>query len=173
MIELEKTYLAKELPDLSNAKHKDMLDVYIPKDSVHPTLRLRKNGNEYEMTKKEPIDNDPSKQLEQTIPLTKSEFEELSQLAGKRVHKKRYLFEHKGRIAEIDVFLGGLEGLVLIDFEFEKEEEKDSFKMPDFCLVDITQEVFVAGGMICGKSYSDIKSDLARFNYKKIDSKLL
>jgi len=172
MLELERTFLAKELPDLSGCKFKDMLDIYIPKEANHPSLRIRKNGDKYEMTKKEPVEDDPSKQFEQTIPLRKEEFEELSQIEGKRVHKKRYLFEHEGRIAEIDIFLDDLEGLVVIDFEFEKEEEKDAFVMPDFCLVDVTPELFIAGGMVCGKSYSDIEEDLARFNYKKIDIKI-
>ena len=173
MIELEKTYLAKELPDLTNCKYKDMLDIYIPKDAVHPRLRIRKNGDTYEMTKKEPVEDDSSKQLEQTIPLRKVEFEELAQLEGKRTHKKRYLFDYKGRTAEIDVFQDDLAGLVVVDFEFEKEEEKNAFEKPDFCLVDITPEEFIAGGMVCGKKYSNLEADLARFNYKKIDTQLL
>jgi len=61
-----------------------------------------------------------------------------------------------------------LKGLILVDFEFDKMEEKDSFDMPDFCLVDITQEVFIAGGMLCGKSYEDIEEYLKRFGYIKL-----
>ena len=56
----------------------------------------------------------------------------------------------------------------MVDFEFETSEEKESFEMPDFCLADVTQEVFTAGGMICGKSYEDIENDLNRYNYKKL-----
>jgi len=127
------------------------------------------------LTKKElPKDGDSSKLIEQTINLSKEEFDALEkEISGRRIHKKRYLFDYNGRIAEIDVFQDALEGLVVIDFEFEKEEEKDAFKMPDFCLVDITPEEFIAGGMVCGKSYSDLEADLNRFNYKKIDTKLL
>ena len=40
--------------------------------------------------------------------------------------------------------------------------------MPDFCLADVTQEKFIAGGMICGKSYEDIEKELKRFNYVKL-----
>ncbi len=40
--------------------------------------------------------------------------------------------------------------------------------MPDFCLVEVTQEDFVAGGMLCGKSYEDIKADLDRYGYTKL-----
>ncbi len=121
------------------------------------------------MTKKEPVNyGDASHQKEQTIQLTESEFNELSQLNGKRIHKLRYLYDYNGKTAEFDVFQGDLKGLVVVDFEFDSIEEKDSFEMPDFCLVDITQEDFIAGGMICGKSYEDIESELDRFDYKRL-----
>jgi adenylate cyclase len=172
MIELEKTYLASSLPDLSSAEKKEMIDIYIPKDNAHPTLRIRKNGDKYEMTKKEPIENDPSKQLETTIPLREDEFLELEKnLEGKRTVKTRFMTKINGFDAEIDVFRNDLKGLVVIDFEFSDEEEKNKFEKPDFCLADITPEDFIAGGMICGKKYSDIEGELSRFNYKKIDTK--
>ncbi|RLJ01121.1 MAG: hypothetical protein DRP06_00015 [Candidatus Aenigmatarchaeota archaeon] len=61
-------------------------------------------------------------------------------MEGEVVHKIRYYYPYENQIAEMDVFQGELEGLVLIDFEFEIMEKKDSFKSPDFCLVEVTQE---------------------------------
>jgi CYTH domain-containing protein len=171
MIELEKTYLAKKLPEnLKGCKFKEIIDIYIPKSSVHPKLRLRKNGEKYELTKKEPVnDGDASHQKEQTIILTETEFNALNQqIEGKRVRKIRYYYNHNGRIAEFDIFQDDLAGLVVIDFEFTTMDEKDNFQMPDFCLKDITQEVFIAGGMICGKAYKDIEGELAKFAYNKL-----
>ncbi|MBT7037302.1 CYTH domain-containing protein [bacterium] len=171
MIELEKTYLAKKLPkDLENCEHREIIDVYLPKESEHPVLRLRKNGTKYEITKKEPIkEGDASKQLEQTIVLSKEEFEGLQKVPGKRVVKERYRYPFEGVIAEFDVFKEGLEGLVVVDVEFEKEIDKDSFQIPEFCLVDVTQEKFLAGGMLCGRNYQDIENDLIRVGYNKLD----
>ena len=40
--------------------------------------------------------------------------------------------------------------------------------MPDFCLADVTQEVFIAGGMLCGKKYESIRVPLEHLGYKKI-----
>jgi CYTH domain-containing protein len=170
MIELEKTYLIKNIPDgLLNSNSKEIIDVYIPALSEHPSLRIRKNGDRYEMTKKEPVkEGDASHQEEQTITLTEIEFEALKQIPGKKARKIRYYFEYEGRVAEVDVFKGALEGLVLVDFEFENMEEKDAFEMPEFCLVDVTQEKFLAGGMLCGKSYEDISENLERLGYKKL-----
>ncbi|MEK6905851.1 MAG: hypothetical protein AABX24_05615 [Nanoarchaeota archaeon] len=40
--------------------------------------------------------------------------------------------------------------------------------MPNFCLAEVTQEDFIAGGMICGKTYEDIEDDLRKFKYNKL-----
>lgn len=170
MIEFERTYLAKHLPDLTKCKKKEVFDIYIPKSEHHPTLRIRKNGDKYEMTKKQPVkEGDSSVQREQTIILVEEEFKELSQLHGKRVRKIRHYYDYKGRTAEIDVFQDDLKGLVLVDFEFDCDEDKESFEMPDFCLAEVTQETFLAGGMLCGKKYADIETQLKKFNYMKIE----
>ncbi len=170
MIELEKTYLAKYLPkDLEKFPSKEIIDIYIPKEDDHPKIRVRKNGNKFEITKKQPIkDGDASAQKEQTIILNQKEFESLNKLEGKRVRKIRYNYPFENQIAEVDVFQDDLKGLVTIDFEFDSQQEKENFEMPDFCLADVTQEVFIAGGMVCGKKYKGIENDLERFGYKKL-----
>ena len=60
-------------------------------------------------------------------------------------------------------------GLVLIDFEFDSIDEKSNFRMPSMALADVTQEDFIAGGLLAGKKYSDIAPELNRFEYKRID----
>ena len=82
MIELEKTYLAKYLPEnFQTGSKKEISDLYIPKDSEHAKLRIRKNGEKYEITKKTLVDpNDASNQIEETIHLTSEEFSTLQTL---------------------------------------------------------------------------------------------
>ena len=82
--------------------------------------------------------------------------------------KDRYNISIEGKMAEIDVFTNELEGLVLMDFEFTTKEEKSAFEIPSMALADVTQEDFIAGGLLAGKTYNDIVSGLERFNYKKI-----
>jgi len=170
MEEIELTYLLKGLPPgIENASKREMLDIYIPAAAEHPTLRIRRSGDKCEITKKEPIHgNDSSHQLETTIPLSKEEFEEFNQLSGKRVRKTRYDYYENGIHYEIDVFRDDLAGLVLVDVEFSSLEEKKIFIPPEWCLVEVTQEKFLAGGMVCGKHYADIKTQLDRFGYKRI-----
>ena len=162
--EIERTFLMKILPPgLKGCKSVEIVDIYIPGSAEHPKIRIRRSGDKFELTKKEPIGQDASHQTEHTIPLTKEEFEELSRLNGKKLSKIRYYYTCNGNVAEIDVFQEDLKGLILADFEFKTREERDSFKPPDFCIADITQEEFIAGGRLCGKSYEDIGKDLERF----------
>ncbi len=171
MEEFELTYLAKKelMPKLKGVSFKEMLDIYIPSSSKHPNLRIRKSGDRYEMTKKQPVkEGDSSHQLEMTIPLTQDEFLELSGLKGKRVSKNRFLYNEGGYTYEVDVFQEDLIGLVLVDIEFKSNEEKSRFTPPAWAIADVTQEEFVAGGMLCGKNYGDIRKKLDGFGYKKI-----
>ena len=170
-LELELTFLAKELPDdIKTVKPTRITDIYIPDTPEHSHLRLRQKGERYEITKKLPVaEGNASEQIEQTIPLTKDEFIAMSSCSKKRVVKDRYNIEIEGKMAEIDVFAEDLKGLVLMDFEFNTIEEKSAFKMPSIALADVTQEEFIAGGLLAGKTYNDISSELKRFNYKRLE----
>lgn len=171
MLELEKTYLAKCLPEgLEKCGSKELSDLYVPFLNAHPKMRIRKKGDKYEITKKVRIEaSDASAQEEQTMSLSADEYVALSKIEGKRLRKIRYEYSYgESAVAEIDIFQDDLSGLVVIDFEFDSSEEKDAFVMPEFCLADVTQEDFVAGGMLCGKRYADIEKDLARFGYEKL-----
>jgi len=171
MVELELTYLAKTLPaNLKDCPSRRIVDYYVTNGTGHSDLRIRKNGDSYELTRKTPLkDGDASKQTETTIVLNQTEFESLSHAKSRKITKKRYLFQYEGQTAEFDVFDGGLAGLVVIDFEFANEAEMGSFEMPNFCLADITQETFIAGGVLAGKNLSDIKDVLKKFAYCELE----
>jgi len=170
MIKLERTFLAKSLPSLIRCKKVEILDIYIPSYFDYPRIRLREHGDKYDITRKYEVEEgDHSKLLEESIQITNGEFCALEkEVKGKRVHKFRYFYSVAGRVAEIDVFRGDLQGLVLVGFKFTKESEMYAFKMPSFCLSEVTDMDFIAGGMLCGKSYKDIEKHLALYNYKKI-----
>lgn len=167
MLELEKTYLLATLPAwLSSYPHKDLLDIYIPVDSDHPHVRIRKNGDSMVIMKKELTDpNDLSSQNESVIHLAKDEFDALSQIAGKRIHKHRYYVPYQNLTLEVDVFQDDLRGLILMDAEFPDERTKKQFIMPDFCLCEVTQDVSFAGWILCGKNYTDIQNHLHELWY--------
>lgn len=167
-LELELTYLASSLPEeLSRTTPTRLVDIYIPASpAVHAKLRIRQKGDSYTITKKVPVvEGDASRQNEYDIPLSQEEFDELSTVSTRKVVKDRYVLPLGGHTAEIDVFQEELAGLVLIDFEFDTEEEKNAFIPPSVCLADVTQEEFIAGGKLAGRSYKDLETDLLRFSY--------
>lgn len=172
-LELEYTFLAKDLPqEIRDKKVKPtrIMDVYVPDTPEHSHLRLRQRGEKYEITKKLPVKSgDASAQTENTISLTKDEFKSLSVASQKRVVKDRYNIKIEGYPAEVDVFREKLQGLVMIDFEFGSEKERQEFVRPKIVLADVTQEDFVAGGMLAGKSYKGIEQKLEEFGYAPID----
>lgn len=170
-LELEYTFLARKLPEeIKGVQPKRLIDIYIPDlGDNHAHLRLRQKGDKREITKKVLVnEGDASTQIETSIMLDAGEFEALSGVSQKRVVKDRYFVTIGGFSAEVDVFREKLEGLVLIDFEFSSEAERAKFVKPAVCLADVTQEEFLAGGLISGKSYSDIANELAHFNYQPL-----
>ena len=84
-LELELTFLAKELPEsIKTVKPIRIVDIYIPDTPEHSHLRLRQKGEKYEITKKMPVvEGNASEQIEQTILLTKEEFVALSSCSKK------------------------------------------------------------------------------------------
>jgi len=170
-IEYELTFLAKSIPnEIKNLKPVEVIDYYIPESGViHPHLRIRSNKARYEITKKQPINgSDSSEQSEHTISISMEEYNDLVKGRRRSVIKHRYSTVYMGHRLDVDIFKGSLKGLVLIDFEFNSKKDKDKFKAPDFCLADVTQESFIAGGLLAGKSYQDIEKELARYSYQKI-----
>ena len=157
--EFELTYLIKELPlGVKDSPHKEILDIYIPAHAEHTILRIRKSGDTYEITKKQPAHGiDSSHQIENTIPLSREEFADLSVMTGKRIEKTRYYYQENSVTYEVDVFKGDLAGLVVVDVEFKSNEQKDRFVPPTWVLADVAQAKFIAGGVLCGKKYIDIQ----------------
>lgn len=169
-IELEYTYLARKIPaNLKDYPSKLIADVFYPTDARHPILRVRQNGDKYQVTKKMIAEGtDASRMIEETIHLTAEEYKGLTAGHGKRFTKRRYQYPYQGHTAEIDVYQNELKGLVVIDFEFTNRQDQQAFTMPDFCLADITQEEQFAADMLAGKSYADIAPALQTLGYKAL-----
>jgi CYTH domain-containing protein len=168
--EIEVTYLASAIPaGLENCEHKHLSDTYFPADTIHARLRIRQKGDTFELTKKTQVDpNDTGNQQEENIALTPEEYHALAAGNGRSVSKTRYFMPYNGSTAEVDIFEGPLAGLVVVEFEFDSVREKAVFTMPGFCLADVTQEEFIAGGVLAGKSYADLAPELDRFHYQPL-----
>ncbi|MCK9438599.1 MAG: CYTH domain-containing protein [Patescibacteria group bacterium] len=169
-LEIEKTYLIKYIPkDLFKYRSKDIEDLYIPKEAKHARLRIRKNGDYFVITKKIPVKNEnASFHSEFNLEITEQEFNALHGSNCNTIKKTRFYYPYQKMVAEIDIFKGRHKGLVLVDFEFKNKSELIKFEAPDFCLADVTEEDFTAGGVLCKNSFSKLSPYLKKFNYKKV-----
>lgn len=169
-LELERTFLARYIPAQIGGATSDVIsDYYIPDNVDHAKLRLRKKGELYEMTKKEPSSgDDSSQQTEHTVPLSKEEYLQIKRLTSKRLRKRRFYTTFYGHTMEVDVFLDELEGLVMIDFEFETKEAMDAFEPPEVCLAEVTQDDLSAGGKLAGKRFEDLHEQLQKYEYQPL-----
>lgn len=158
MIEIEKTFLVKEIPkNLDGLKSFRIQQGYI--SPMPLPLRIRQKGDRFELTKKIPLKvNDHSQAEEINIYLTEYEFGKLWPLVEKSLEKTRYLLPlENGLTAELDIFSGKLDGLAFVEVEFENEQQMNSFVAPDWFGKDVTQEEFSANGYLAGKSFDQIQ----------------
>lgn len=134
-MEIERKYLVKSLPEhLSQFETKEIAQGYL---CTNPVVRIRRSNDDYYLTYK-------GKGLmvreEYNLPLTKEAYEHLlPKIDGFLIAKTRYLIPLAGGLtAELDVFHKDLNGLTLVEVEFETMEEADSFIPPEWFGGDVT-----------------------------------
>lgn len=161
MIEIEKTFLIKEIPkEIFSYKSEKIKQGYL---SPSPSpLRIRQRGTRFELTKKLPLKKgDFSSVNEINIPLTEYEFNKFWPLVEKSLEKTRYVIPiNDNLIAELDIFEKELEGLSFVEVEFTSQEQMDSFVPPDWFGKDVTQEDCFTNVFLAGKNFSEIKKYL-------------
>lgn len=158
MLEIEKTFLVKKIPDdLSAFSSCQIKQGYI--SSSPPSLRIRKKGDKFELTKKTPLtEGDYSAFEEVNIYLTEYEFNKLWPLTEKSLEKIRYKIPlDDNLIAELDIFKADLTGAAFVEVEFSSKEQMDSFQAPEWFGKDITNEIFSANAFLAGKTFSEVK----------------
>ena len=81
--------------------------------------------------------------VEEEIEIDADRFERLWPLTeGLRIEKTRYEIDAgDGRIIELDVYGGGLDGLVTAEVEFDSEEAAEAFAPPAWLGDDVTEDV--------------------------------
>ena len=156
-LEIERTFLLNAIPvDLSKFTKIYLCDVYIPPSSTNPQIRLRQIDSQYYITKKYPKNPlDLSTMIEETIHLDEVEFNYFRQnLAVNILEKTRYKMKSHSYTLDLDVYLGELSPLIVLDVEIESIDFDISKILTEF---DIKEEVAnknnYAGGKMAGKKF--------------------
>jgi CYTH domain-containing protein len=93
---------------------------------------------------------------EEEIKLRSEQFEALWSLTeGRRVEKVRYLVPTESGEAEVDVFEGGLAGMITAEMEFDSEAASDAFEPPDWLGIEVTGDERYANEALATRGLPD------------------
>lgn len=142
-IEIERKWLVdpNNIPyDLSNTEIFEIEQNYI---SFSPEIRIRRiNGEFFSCTMKANMTTDGMTRDELEVYIEEDEYNELyKKKEGNTINKTRYQFlDEDGNLMCIDIFHGDLDGLAYMEIEFTSQEESNSYKEPDWVLMEVTAD---------------------------------
>ena len=96
------------------------------------------------------------------ILLSPDEYRLLDGLPGDRMKKTRFYHNYRGRVFSIDVFDGGLDGLVLCETESDGLEDLMSAEPPPYAIREVTGDPFFEGGNLCRATPEELRLKLSR-----------
>lgn len=125
-MEIERKFLVAALPPgWETCPRRHLTQAYL---AVHPTVRIRRDGDSYVLTCKGP---GLLAREETEFPLTRSAFEHLlPKCDGRVLEKDRCRIPLGPYTAELDLFCGELSGLRYVEVEFPSVEEAEAFVPP-------------------------------------------
>jgi CYTH domain-containing protein len=134
--EIERKFLVATIPDELPERGVEIRQGYL---STEPTeVRVRSSdGERHELTVKS---LGGLTRAEVTVPLASGQFDELWSLAQGVIEKTRRQVDVGGHTAEVDVYGGKLEGLVVVEVEFPSEQEAASFLPPTWFGREVTTD---------------------------------
>ncbi len=136
-MEIERKYLCDEVDfDLSKYPYKDIDQAYI---SIKPTIRIRKQNDEYVLTIK---GKGSIAREEYELMISKKEYEDLlKKVETKIVSKRRYFIPlENGYTAEYDIYKGELTGLYTVEVEFKSMEDSEKFIPPKWFKEEVSED---------------------------------
>jgi CYTH domain-containing protein len=137
--EIERKFLVKTLPDLSKAQQTYIHQGYLTQASDSVEIRLRQKDKQYFITVKSGAGMVRS---EREISVDKKQFETLwPDTQGKRIEKHRWTGQLNTLLTfELDIFMGALEPLVVVEVEFPSRQQAENFQPPDWFGREVTDD---------------------------------
>jgi len=136
-LEIEKKFLIKQAPaGFEQFPHKEIIQWYFSDPTTGKTVRVRKIGDEYKITRKK-WHGLVREEFEATI--TKEEFDQLRfQVENHFLEKTRYYIPYEWLTIEFDVYKN-LQWLMTAEVEFKTKREAKKFITPDRFGEDLTR----------------------------------
>lgn len=127
----------------------------LPRSKLYQKYVIRENGNETRIRQSHDLVLDKTSykltikskgnasRTEVEKELSENEFNALDSTVsndGRVIMKIRYLIDLNGVTAELDVYQGHLKGLVVVEVEFESEDQMDAFSNPAWFGEEVTND---------------------------------
>ncbi|WP_170412505.1 CYTH domain-containing protein [Ruegeria atlantica] len=137
--EIERKFLVESLPDLCGTHKAVVRQGYLTAPDDSTELRLRQKNDKYFLTLK---GAGSLVRVEREAEITAEQFETFwPETERRRVEKERYTGKlPDGRVFELDIFLGNLAPLRLVEVEFNSEAEARSYTPPSWFGTDVTAD---------------------------------
>ena len=136
--EIERKFLVEAIPDLNKLENEEIIQGYISTASDCSEVRVRQKGEKFYQTIKGEGD---LARTEIEIEISREQFDSLwATTEGKRLEKVRYYVPYEGEIIELDVYQGGLKGLVVAEVEFTSEKQSELFIPPAWLGREVTED---------------------------------
>lgn len=169
MLERERKYLVARHPDLTGVPPVHIRQGYFTEDEGEAAdpLRLRAAKGKFELTKKlMVIPGEYGVAEEITLPISEQEFAVLWPHVLHKLEKNRYLIPlDNNLVAELDVYLGKLEGFVQVEVEFPDEAAEQTFIPPDWFGRHITGEQWAWNLYYATVDWPTLQKTIARSGY--------
>ena len=139
-MEIERKFLVRELPaELEQSRSTQIDQGYIAVANDGTEVRVRRRDGAAVLTVKS---GGGRSRLEEEIAIDAERFERLWPLTeGRRLEKRRHLIPTEtGLTIELDVYSGGLAGLMVAEVEFASEDAADAFEPPEWFGAEVTDD---------------------------------
>ena len=159
-MEIERKFLVGEPPaDLEKARSSRIEQGYIAIADDGTEVRVRRRDGGAVLTVKA---GSGRSRLEEEIEIDAERFARLWPLTeARRLEKTRHLIPGEaGLTIELDVYSGGLTGLMVAEVEFGSEEEADAFEPPQWFGPEVTDDArFKNQKLACDGAPADVVAD--------------
>ena len=137
--EIERKFLLKTLPDLSKAQKTYIHQGYLTHADDSVEIRLRQKDKQYFITVKSGAGMVWG---EREISIDQKQFETLwPDTQGKRIEKHRWTNQlDTGQTFELDIFMGELEPLVVVEVEFPSTQQAENFQAANWFGTEVTDD---------------------------------
>jgi CYTH domain-containing protein len=134
-MEVERKFLLSDAPDLEGTEADEIEQGYLA-IGADGEVRVRRKGKDLVITAKR---GEGISRQEAEIGVDRDRFDELWPLTeGRRLRKRRHVIPHDGLRIEVDVYEGGLQGLIVAEIEFPSEEAAREFDPPAWLGKEVT-----------------------------------